>query len=279
MYYSTPSVNVGGCTANITRNRNRAKIYGDSVYLKDGENFEIELFNPTTARVLAKIDLNGKSISESGIVLRPGERVYLERFIDNNNKFLFETYEVDNSNEALNAIMDNGMIEVSFYNEELYNKNPYNLNDYFKSYNNTINLNSSSLNLTGGTGIYSSGANTTYGSDIIGSYISDTNFTLGGSTINNLFVTTSMVNDSVKGSNSSNSIETGRIEMGESSKQDFKSVSGSFCNTPQKTIKYRILPESQKPLESSSIRNYCTDCGTRMKKQTWKFCPNCGSKI
>jgi len=50
MYYSTPSVNVG-CTAHITRNRNRSKIYGDSVYLKDGENFEIELFNPTTARV------------------------------------------------------------------------------------------------------------------------------------------------------------------------------------------------------------------------------------
>jgi len=268
MYYSTPSVNVGGCTAHITRNRNRSKIYGDSVYLKDGENFEIELFNPTTARVLAKINLNGKCISESGIVLRPGERIYLERFIDTNNKFLFETYEVDKSNEALNAIIDNGILEVSFYKESL----PLNSSDsYFKtypSYNPT-------LTIGGSTGIYYGG----YTSDVFTSYCSDSNFSLGGSTVNNLFTTTSMTNDSIKGSNASNSLETGRVEMGESSNQEFKSISANFVDTAETTIKYRILPESQKPLESSSIRNYCTGCGTRMKKQTWKFCPNCGSKI
>ena len=82
------------CTAHITKNRNRSKIYENSVYLKDGENFEIELFNPTTSRVLAKITINGNSISNSGIVLKPGERVYLERFIDSNNKFVFETYQI-----------------------------------------------------------------------------------------------------------------------------------------------------------------------------------------
>jgi Zn finger protein HypA/HybF involved in hydrogenase expression len=88
-----------------------------------------------------------------------------------------------------------------------------------------------------------------------------------------------MTNDSIKGSNASNSLETGRVEMGESSNQEFKKISANFSEVAEKTIKYRILPESQKPLEASSIRNYCTDCGTRMKKQTWKFCPNCGSKI
>ena len=265
MYYSTPSVNVG-CTAHITRNRNRSKIYGDSVYLKDGENFEIELFNPTTARVLAKINLNSSSISESGIILRPGERIYLERFIDTNNKFLFETYEVDKSDEALKAIIDNGMLEVSFYKESLPLTN-YTGSGYFKGslYNPTINIG-------GSTGIY-------YSSDVFGSYCSDSNFSLGGTTINNLFTTTSMTNDSVKGSNASNSLETGRVERGESSNQEFRSVSANFMDIAETTIKYRILPESQKPLEASSIRNYCTDCGTRMKKQTWKFCPNCGSKI
>lgn len=267
MYYSTPSVNVGGCTAHITRNRNRSKIYGDSVYLKDGENFEIELFNPTTARVLAKINLNGNSISESGIILRPGERIYLERFIDTNNKFLFETYEIDKSNEALNAVRDNGMIEVSFYKESTFLTNYTGNGGYFKGspYN-------PSINIGGSTGIY-------YSSDVYGSYCSDSNFSLGGSTINNLFTTTSMTNDSIKGSNASNSLETGRVEMGESSNQEFKKVSANFSEVADTTIKYRILPESQKPLESSSIRNYCTNCGTRMKKQTWKFCPNCGSKI
>ena len=270
MYYSTPSVNVG-CTAHITRNRNRSKIYGDSVYLKDGENFEIELFNPTTARVLAKINLNGSSISESGIILRPGERIYLERFIDTNNKFLFETYEVDKSNEALNAIIDNGMLEVSFYKESLPLTN-YTGSGYFKGsspYNPSITIGS------GSTGIYYGG----YTSDVFTSYCSDSNFSLGGSTINNLFTTTSMTNDSIKGSNASNSLETGRVEMGESSNQEFRSVSANFMDIEETTVKYRILPESQKPLESSSIRNYCTGCGTRMKKQTWKFCPNCGAKI
>lgn len=266
MYYSTPSVNVGGCTAHITRNRNRSKIYGDSVYLKDGENFEIELFNPTTARVLAKINLNGNSISESGIVLRPGERIYLERFIDTNNKFLFETYKIDKSNEALKATIDNGVLEVSFFRESLSLTNPAGNNDSFKGpypYNPTI--------VAGSTGIYYP--------DVFASYCSDFNFSLGGSTVNNLFTTISMTNDSIKGSNASNSLETGRVEMGESSNQEFKSISANFMDTPETTIKYRILPKSQKPLESSSIRNYCNNCATRIKKQTWKFCPNCGAKI
>jgi len=269
---------VGGCTAHITRNRNRSKIYGDSVYLKDGENFEIELFNPTTARVLAKINLNGKRISESGIVLRPGERIYLERFIDTNNKFLFETYEVDKSNEALNAIIDNGILEVSFYMESLPLTNYTGNGGYFKGapYNPTINIGgypyNPDINIGGSTGIY-------YSYDVFGSYCTDPNFSLGGSTVNNLFTTTSMTNDSIKGSNASNSLETGRVEIGESSDQEFKSVSANFNNLAVAIFKYRILPESQKPLESSSIRNYCTDCGTRIKKQTWKFCPNCGTKI
>ena len=88
MYYSTPTVNVGGCLAHITKNRNRSKIYGDTVYLKTGETFEIELFNPSTTKVLARIEINGKKISEGGIILRPGERVYLERFIETKKKFL-----------------------------------------------------------------------------------------------------------------------------------------------------------------------------------------------
>ena len=148
MYYSTPSVNVNGCTVNITRNRNRAKIYGDSVYLKDGENFEIELFNPTTVRVLAKITINGNSISSSGIVLKPGERVYLERFIDTNNKFVFETYEVENSNESLNAIRNNGLITVDFY-QEIFTNNNITLDNNFYFY---PTFTTNSIGITGNIG-------------------------------------------------------------------------------------------------------------------------------
>ena len=72
----------------ITKGKQRIKQFGGTVYLKDGDNFEIEIFNPTSGHVLAKINLDGKLISYTGIVLRPGERVFLERHLDSNNKFL-----------------------------------------------------------------------------------------------------------------------------------------------------------------------------------------------
>jgi hypothetical protein len=252
MYYSTPSV-MSTCTAHITKNRNRSKIYENSVYLKDGENFEIELFNPTTSRVLAKITINGNSISNSGIVLKPGERVYLERFIDSNNKFVFETYQVEGSNESLNAIRNNGIVEVSFYTEittSTYTSNP---------------------------GSFTIGNNSGY---LSGTLYDTYNAPFGGTTVNHLFTTTSFTNDSL-GLNASvsKSVETGRIEKGESSNQLFETVNGNFSMFPTSSVSIKLLPESQKPVEVSSIRNYCTNCGTRMKKQSWKFCPSCGTKI
>jgi hypothetical protein len=282
MYYSTPSV-TSQCTANITRNRNRAKIYGDSVYLKDGENFEIELFNPTTARVLAKITINGKAISDSGIVLKPGERVYLERFIDSNNKFVFETYEVEKSNEALNAIVDNGLIKVEFFNEITLNSG-FTLQGS-TGFGSTISTLGNNYQYTTQGPIGIVGASGTIGLNSItnDSYFNNSTLTasFGGTTTNNLFVTTSMINESIKGSNASNSqgIETGRIEKGESSNQSLSTTNGNFSYFPATTISYRLLPTSQKPIETSEIRNYCTGCGSRIKKAGWKFCPSCGEKI
>ena len=240
------------CTAHITKNRNRSKIYENSVYLKDGENFEIELFNPTTSRVLAKITINGNSISNSGIVLKPGERVYLERFIDSNNKFVFETYQIEGSNEALNAIRNNGIVEVSFYTEITTS---------------TYIPNTKSFTIE----------NTGYLKDIsYGNY----NTPFGGTTVNTFFTTTSSTNSSI-GVNASilKSVETGRIEKGDLSEQLFETVDGNFSIFPVSSVLIKLLPESKKPVEASSIRNYCTNCGTRMKKQSWKFCPSCGTKI
>ncbi len=255
MYYSRPNVNVCDFSAHITRNRNRSKIYGDTVYLKNGETFEIELFNPSTTRVLVEIKINGKKISQGGIILRPGERVYLERFIESNKKFLFETYEIEKSNEALNAIKDNGMIEISFYTEQTLTGNNSTI---------TINYPYYTSGLIGNNGHLGSTAS---------------NISFGGTTQNNLFTATSTANANIRTLNSTSTIETGRIEMGDTSNQKFNESYGIFNTLISKNIKYRILPESQKPLESTSIRNYCTDCGVRMKKQTWKFCPNCGSKF
>ena len=46
-------------------------------------------------------------------VLRPGERVFLERYLDTPNRFKFETYTVGgNSEEVKKAIELNGLIKI-----------------------------------------------------------------------------------------------------------------------------------------------------------------------
>ena len=116
--YSTPSVT----TANIAVNKSRIKLYTKAgqmptYYLQSGQEFQIELFNPTSDVILAKIHLNGKAISQTGLVLNPGQRVFLDRYLDVAKKFLFDTYEVSNTEEVKKAIEDNGDLKVEFYRE------------------------------------------------------------------------------------------------------------------------------------------------------------------
>ena len=99
-------------TANIAVNKSRLKVYNNAgelptYYLQKGQEFQIELFNPTSDVVLAKIILNGNAISQGGLVLNPGQRVYLDRYLDVAKKFLFDTYEVGKSAEVMAAIKNN----------------------------------------------------------------------------------------------------------------------------------------------------------------------------
>jgi hypothetical protein len=54
----------------------------DVVYLPKSTEFEIELHNPTQETVLCKIKFNKKDTSGEGLVLRPGQRVFLERYLN-----------------------------------------------------------------------------------------------------------------------------------------------------------------------------------------------------
>lgn len=249
-WYSSTS---NGGVAHITTNRNRSKIYGNKIYLKNGQNFEIELFNPTKSKLLAKIKINGEYISDSGIVLKPGERVYLERFIDSNNKLVFETYSVEDSNEARKAIEENGKVEIEFYPENVSSGSNITWTTNYPSYYN--------INETGGT--YYRGSDITFTSDpAIGNtaYFSQT-------------LSSNNINANLK------SVETGRVEKGNESSQNLEYVNGDFSWFTKNTVFYQILPESSKPIESKEIRSYCTSCGTRKKKASWKFCPSCGEKL
>ena len=260
MNYATQ---VGKPTAHITKKKSRLKVYnGHSVFLNDKDNFEFEIHNPKQKSVLVKIKLNGEYISTSGIVLRPGQRVFLERFLDSNNKFEFSTYEVNNTSENRSAIDLNGDVRIEFYDEQESVRN------------NFLHLNSQTVY---GTGIN----NTPY------PYYGTTLSTTGGvgystttSTYNasNSTFTSSVNSVDLNIPRSKKSIETGRVEKGDTSKQSFTNSYQDFKYNTCHEIAFKILPLSTKNKTTEDIRQYCTECGTKTKTN-FKFCPSCGNKL
>ena len=251
----------------IAIQKNRQKVYGSNgnsqVYLKDGEEFQIELFNPTQTKYLVKFKINGNYQSQRGLVLNPGQRYFLDRFVDEDRKLAFSTYEVENSKQAKLAIEKNGLLEVEFYAEVVY-KNPF-----------TLQGSTSTWTYYGNQG---SGGN--YWLNGFGGTITNCVSGLNTTTISNGSSGVSFTNCSSTSTLASDvSIETGRVEKGEKSNQSFSESFDSFNCWISFSTKVQILPRSQKPAETSEIRSYCTGCGSRNKKQNWKFCPSCGTKI
>jgi len=230
-------------TAAITMNRNRVKTYGHSVYMKNGANFEIELFNPLSSKILAVVKLDGKLISSNGIVINPGQRVFLERWIDEAKKFVFSTYEIENTEISKKAILNNGKVEISFYEE---------VNKYFYPTFNNWGIIYTDQTFTNDPWYYNGTVTNT---------ISDYNFSASANF------------------SRSKSLETGRAEKGENSNQSLIPTTGDFSSIPVAVVEMKILPESQKPIEIEKIRQYCTSCGTRVRANSWKFCPSCGEKL
>jgi LEA14-like dessication related protein/rubrerythrin len=268
------SINTGNPvpTAHVTVNKNRVKIYEkNNYYLKNGQTFEIELFNPTTGRVKADIYLDGVQISGGGLILKPGERIYLERFIDTNNKFLYETYEVENTEEVSRAIAKNGNLEVKFFRENIAN---YYWNNNFPNWStNTVYYHTNDNNsFTLGPGNFTSNNTST-------NFI-DLDMMNNNTTLTNCNAVYTSMEDSVNEVNAVN-LETGRIERGDASDQEFENTYGNFDTYAFKIIQYKINPVSQQPLTKEALKNvkrYCHECGTKVKV-TWKHCPSCGEKL
>lgn len=273
--------NYEGCTvptAFVTKGRQRVKQYADNtIYLNDRDEFEIELFNPTTNKILAKIELNGKSIG-AGIVLRPGERVFLERYLDEAKKFLFETYVVDKDNgDVMRAIKDNGRIEVFFHSEtRFYN---INLTGECYSWTTTVWPPQPSQPFTYTTSDTAQVRDIPQGSISYGS----------GNNYNCFYSNTKSISHNAPQATSNSfwnklenklsaNIETGRIERGSNSNQGFTYDNTSFQSWWSWKSEWKILPFSQKPVENRDIKVYCTKCGAKRKKQSHQFCPNCGTK-
>jgi hypothetical protein len=105
--------------------RGRKSIKNGKVYLDDKQEFQIELYNPLTECVLCDVKLNGQSISQSGLVLKPAQRFYLDCFIDDKKKFIFNTYEVEDTQESTDSTKNNGLLEVFFYKESVVTINDW----------------------------------------------------------------------------------------------------------------------------------------------------------
>jgi hypothetical protein len=242
LYFST--LTAERPTAHITRGKNRLKSYCSAYYFKDGSNFEIELYNPKQTRVLAKIKLNGVPVSAGGIVVNPGQRVFLERFIESDRKFEFSTYQVGKTETDQQAIQNNGLVEIDFFDE-----------------------------FVPGPSLTTSTGNPLF----------NINTPIGNYYYSNQFNTSSLLLDNsthtVNTSNSNRKIETGRVEMGKKSEQVLETAHGNFHSWVVSSYSFKLMPDSEKSVEAGEIRNYCPGCGNRVKKSSWKFCPSCGESL
>ena len=288
-------------TAHICVNKSRIKLYNQGVdmptyYLQSGTSFQFELFNPTINVLLAKIILNGKAISQGGLVINPGQRVFLDRYLDVAQKFLFDTYEVSNTAEVKHAIQNNGDIKIQFFKERPEYFPPVTIRPQYYTYRGCF-TNTGGYN-NGGNGIVNLGSGYNHNQYFVGSTC-DLNKSNATFTSNSGPVVTSSVSsysvstDSLKlGSTliqeSQNempslrrkkSLETGRVEKGSHSNQEFNYVNKSFEYYAFHTIEYKLLPISQKinTANDLNVKRYCTSCGSKLGK-TDKFCSKCGKK-
>lgn len=239
-------------TAYITNRKQRIKQYPNNhLYLNDGDEYEIELFNPLFNDILAKIYIDDNLISSGGIIIKPGQRIFLERYVDTPNKFKFTTYHVNGlNNEVKNAIKNNGNIKIKFYDKYIPVENfPINNIDYTYWNSNPI--------YRSGTAIYNT--------EVHDTGISYTNISNSNYNISNYV---------------SNTIETGKTEKGSYSNQKFVNSYESFNTVSFHSVNWKILPKSVKPHTATDINIlYCGNCGTKRKKQSHKFCPICGTKF
>lgn len=253
-------------SAYITKHKQRIKQFEDAVYLNNGDEFEIELYNPTQNKVLAKIEINGNTVGDSGIIIRPGERVFLERYINEAKKFLFETYNVNGDDSSVQkAIENNGNVSVKFYKEYIT------ITSNFLSTSGTGSLNF--LNTTHNSNLFNTthNANVKYFTNTIGLvYPTSSTFVSG---LNNTTISSSLPKKSKQ-----KTIETGRVEKGSNSDQKFVYDSSTFESWNTWNSNWKILPNSQKPVVIEDLKTFCTECGVKRKKDSHKFCPICGTK-
>lgn len=250
----------------IAVNKSLLKEYVNSsdervVYLNDGQEFQIQLHNPYSFPVGVEIILNGQA-SKSYLVLRPAERVWLDRHLDKAKKFKFSTYFVEDTEENNKAIDLNGKLVVNFYAERV-----------IRNFNSVVDRMEPSSTPWWKDGVVFCEDYKSPSLDRI--MWSSCNLT--SSSMN--AVTPTLYSCAVTQATASTELETGRIEEGRHSNQEFNSVNKDFEYYPTHTEIIRLLPPSRKLVTSGDLKKrWCHNCGRKLS-QKYKFCPFCGTKI
>ena len=246
-----------------------------TVYLNDGTEFQIYLKNPYQSHLGIKISVNNKSIGNM-LVLRPGQSFWLDRFVNENRKFLFSTYEIENTAEMKYATNNNGKVKIEFYHErapiQVY---PQRIDWTYYNSGNAYNINTITCQnkLTSDTPLSCYYSATTTGA------------TPGGIPTASAATTARYESDAPTSRKKSVSrsldatIETGRVEKGGHSDQEFEYCDIDFDYYPFKTENIQILPNSRKQIRvEETRRKYCSQCGKKVSPKD-KFCSNCGAKL
>ena len=268
------------------------------VYMNNGDEFQIQLFNPEQDTIGAEVSINGNKIPGI-LVIRPGERIWLERYLTEQSKFKFTTYEVNNPDEdssVARAIANNGTIEIKFYREKQKRSNWNNItwnsrsSDFFTKladYSWDVENNNTYKELTDNNALLNARISTCDSDYNNATYLS-LNTTCCDTLTNSVLPPTHNTHFSTKrivpektyksATPISNKIETGRIDKGSYSNQKLEHVNIEFENWHFKKEVIKILPSSRKPYTSSDIKKiYCTNCGRKINTK-YKFCPYCGTK-
>jgi len=260
-------------TANIAVGKSRVKSHAvnhqSTYFLQDDTEFQLELYNPTNEEVIARLYINGET--EGGIILRPAERVWIERYLKNDKKLRFTTYFASGDKQTIErATKNNGLISVRFCKKAPTYTPPIKyIPDWYPSWPSNPNI-----FYYGTNSIPLNGTITTTNSSNFSSSLNVGQSSY--STSNNMEFT--QVN---KPLSRSKSIETGRVSEGAKSNQEFQTVSDDYYNFPFHTVDIKILPVSQKTLTVGEVNTkikYCTTCGKKVKSEH-SFCGYCGCAL
>jgi len=267
-------------------NGQKRKLYDknkNKVYLNNGDEIQLKVFNPLSTRVGFQLKMNGYESDNAVLVVNPGQTAVIERFIGTNRKIKFNTYTVDKNNpQSKQATKENGKLEVIFYAESTANNwvqpitinpiinpiiqpiinppyYPYNppytppYNPYPIWYQEPTNI----CNGSTSNGVLYRTTTDTFSSS--GGKASSANF---GSASSNFNYDTDSGSLNLKGDlNIDGNIrmngkllncdlhETGRIEKGNKSNQHFSQVE-FVCGNIIKTYLFKLLPYSEKPIST-----------------------------